>query len=162
MVARHQPQASPKETGVCTPLGMVGFHLARSSGPMSIVRFGSSCLVRHAIGNDRSLRALPSSIVGHERPLSRQRCASTPIGIDLVQGGRGARGGLVQCVRCGRSFARVSLMVGHKTVVEGRSPPIIDLAQRTRPGTRNVPPSAAREHVPCGAPPSERPGSLND
>ena len=48
---------------MCTPLGVVGFHLARSNGPMSIVRFGSSCLVRHGIGNNRSLRALPSSMV---------------------------------------------------------------------------------------------------
>ena len=64
------------------------------------------------------------------------------MGLTIVQGGRGARGGLVQCVRCGRSFARVSLMVGHKTVVEGWSPRIIDLAQRPRPGTRKVPSSA--------------------
>ena len=30
---------------------------------MSILRFGSSCLVRHAIGKDRSLRASPSSMM---------------------------------------------------------------------------------------------------
>ena len=65
--------------------------------------------------------------VGRERPLSRQRCASTPIGFDLVQGGRGARGGLVQVREVwARAVLPASPMVGHKTVVEDRSPPIID------------------------------------
>jgi hypothetical protein len=76
---------------VCTPLGMVGFHLARSSGPMSIVLFGSSCLVRHA-GNDRSLRALPSSTVSAANGRFLANAAQVRrLGFDLnVQGGRGA------------------------------------------------------------------------
>jgi class 3 adenylate cyclase len=47
---------------------------------------------------------------------------------------------VVDAVRC--AIEVQNGMVGHKTVVEGRSPPIIDLAQRPRPGTRKVPPSA--------------------
>jgi hypothetical protein len=73
-----------------------------------------------APGNGRELRVAVAFGVGRERPLSRRRCASLRLGFDLVHE---LRLGPV----CGaRAVLRAVPMVGHKTIVEGRSRSIID------------------------------------
>jgi hypothetical protein len=52
------------------------------------VRMGSIRPSAKRSANDRNLRIAVAHCVGRERPLSRQRCASTPIGFDRLSGER--------------------------------------------------------------------------